>query len=94
MTSIQNCIKTLERLSLVTCSRDVLPLLERTLKNVEPILRVDTKGVAPLLWQNELSADRLHNDEPNIRLDTKDLRRNASGFCEDYIGIGLLPKRK
>ena len=90
---ICDCIKILEKLSLVTCSSDVLPLLERTLQNVEPILRVDTSKVEPLIWQNKLDSNLLHNDEPQVRLTTKDLKKNAAGFFEDYVAIGRIPKQ-
>lgn len=91
-TNIRSCIKVLEKLSLVTCSNDVLPMLERTLKNIQPILEVDTRGVEPLIWQNELSFDRLHKDEVKNRLRSSDLKKNASGFFEDYITVGIPPK--
>lgn len=90
--NIAKHIKTLEKLSLVTCSNEVLNLLERSLKNVEPILRVDTSGVEPLLWQNELSSDRMQDDQPKTSLTKKDLKVNAAGFYEDYIAVGILPK--
>ena len=89
MSTIQKCIHTLEKISLVTCSQDVLPLLERALKNVEPILKVNTEGVTPLLWQNYLDINRLHEDKPSIRLTIEDIQTNASGFYEDYIFFGL-----
>ena len=66
--------------------------MERTLKNVEPILSVNTEGVEPLLWQNSLSLDRLGADKPNVRLTHGDLKRNASRFYEDYIAVGVMPK--
>lgn len=91
-TNIRSCIKVLEKLSLVTCSNDVLQMLERALKNVQPILEVNTRGTEPLLWQNELSLDRLHKDEVRNRLRSSDLKRNASGFFEDYIAVGIPPK--
>lgn len=90
--NIQHHIKKLEKLSLITCCSEVLPLLERTLKNVEPILSVDTKGVEPLMWQNDLTHDRLGVDNPNVRLTHGDLKRNASRFYEDYIVVGIMPK--
>lgn len=91
--NIKNCIKTLEKLSLVTCSNEVLTMLERTLINVQPILQVDTRGVEPLIWQNELTLDRLHKDEVRNRLNSRDLKKNASGFFEDYIAVGVPPSR-
>ena len=91
---IRGCIKTLEKLSLVTCSEDVLQLLERALTNVEPILKVNTQGVEPLIWQNELNKNRLHNDEPRTNLDIEDLKKNAAGFFEDYVIVGLPLKGK
>lgn len=93
MAKITECIKTLEKLSLLTCSSEVLPLLERTLKNVEPILGVDTRGVEPQQWQNELNIDRLHNDQTDIRLSQKDLKSNSKFFFEDYITIGRPPEK-
>lgn len=93
MTNIKSYIKTLEKLSLVTCSKDVLPLLERTLKNVEPILTVNTRGVEPLVWQNKLDITRLHDDKPQNSLNAKDLKKSASNFYEDYVAIGVSPKR-
>lgn len=92
--SIRGSIKTLEKLSLLTCSNEVLRLLERALENVEPILKVNTQGVEPLRWQNELNANQLHHDQPQIRLSSKDLKKNAAGFYEDYIAVGLLPTNK
>lgn len=94
MSSILNSIKTLEKLSLVTCSKEVLPLLDRALENVKGILEVDTKGLKPLLWQNELDIARLHSDKANITLDLKAIKQNAAGFHEDYISVGLPPKTK
>lgn len=93
MTNIKNSIKILEKLSLLTCSNEVLPLLERALMNVEPILKVDTQGVEPLLWQNKLNLERLNDDKPYNLLGTKDLKRNASSFYEDYIVIGVPPNK-
>lgn len=93
MTNIKNCIKTLEKLSLVTCSDEVLPLLERALKNVEPILSVDTRGVEPLLWQSKLDLRRLHDDKPLNTLNTKDIKKNAHSFYEDYVVVGVPPSR-
>lgn len=93
MTNIKNCIKTLEKLSLVTCSDEVLPLLERALKNVEPILSVDTRGVEPLLWQSKLDLRRLHDDKPLNTLGKKDIQKNANSFYEDYIVVGVPPSR-
>jgi Asp-tRNA(Asn)/Glu-tRNA(Gln) amidotransferase C subunit len=90
--NIAKYIKTLEKLSLVTCSNEVLALLQRSLNNIEPILKVDTKGVEPLLWQNELSLDRLYDDQSKISLTKEDLKKNAKGFYEDYIVVGILPK--
>lgn len=90
--SIRNHITKLEKLSLVTCTNEVQLLLERALKNVEPILSVDTKGVEPLLWQDELSPDRLTDDKPNARMTNKDLKTNASEFYEGYVAIGRIPK--
>lgn len=89
--NIRNHIKRLEKLSLLTCTDQVIVLLEATLKNVQPILSVDTKGVEPLMWQNELAPDRLHDDRPNVRLSRKDLKRNAAGYHEDYISVGHVP---
>lgn len=94
MSNIRARIKTLEKLSLITCSNEVLPLLERTLENVAPILKVDTRNTAPLLWQNVLAMERLHNDRVQVRLDTMDLKRNASGFCEDYVKVGSFNQSK
>lgn len=85
-------IKKLEKLSLITCSKEVLPLLERALKNVEPILSVDTKGVKPLQWQNGIDLDRLHEDKPNLRLTARDLKKNAPRIYEDYVVVGRMPK--
>lgn len=90
--NIRNHIKTLEKLSLLTCSEEVLSLLERSLKNVEPILRANTKGVEPLLWFNNLGQERLHDDQPKVALTKNALKQNAAGFYEDYIAIGWTPK--
>lgn len=91
---IRNNIKTLERLSLVTCSIRVLSMLERTLANVQPLLKADTRGVEPMIWQNKLSFEKLNPDVVNNRLGPKDLEKNASGFFEDYIAVGPLPNNK
>lgn len=88
MPNIRGCIKTLEKLSLITCSNEVLPLLERALDNVQPILELKTEGAEPLLWQNEITIDRLNRDQVNVKLSVKDIKKNASGFYEDYIAIG------
>lgn len=94
MTGIRNCVKQLEKLSLITCSNDVLILLERALGNVEPILKINGHNVKPLLWQNNLSLDRIHNDIPKARLNTKDLERNTSRFFEDYVSVGIEPGKR
>lgn len=94
MSTVQNCIKTLEKVSLVTCSKDVLLLLERTLKNVEPILAVDTRGVEPFIWQSKLSVNQLHEDRPDIKLTPLDLEKNATHFSEDYVVIGAITKKR
>lgn len=78
----------------MTCSKEVLPMLERTLANVEPILEVDTQKTEPLIWQNKLTLDRLHQDEIRNRLGPKDLQANAAGFFEDYIAVGVMPEKK
>lgn len=93
MKTIRSCIKTLEKLSLLNCSEDVLPLLERALYNVEPILKVDTGSKEASIWQSELEMDRLHNDRVNAKLSLQDLKKNTSGFYEDYIAIGIMPKK-
>ena len=94
MANIKNCLQTLEKLSLLTCSETVLPLLERALINVEPVLKVDTRNVDPLLWQNELTLDRLHPDQVQVKLGPRDLEKNAPRFFEDYIAVGLSPEKK
>lgn len=94
MKTVRSCIQTLEKLSLLDCSKDVLPLLERALQNVEPILKVDTGGKEASVWQSKLNIDNLHDDQINVRLTLKDLRRNAPGFCEDYITVGIKPKNE
>lgn len=88
MSCIKSRIKTLEKLSLVTCTDEVLVLLERTLSNVKPILSVDTKSVQPMIWQNRLDVSRLHKDEPAPRLSLHGLKQNAPNCYEDYIAIG------
>lgn len=93
MSNIGNCVKTLEKLSLLSCSKEVLPLLERALKNVEPILEVDTTGVEPLLWQNNLDASRLHKDQTRTNLNFQDIRRNAKNHFEDYVVVGPKPNK-
>lgn len=60
--------------------------------NVQPILAVDTRDTEPLIWQNELDPKKLHKDEPNIKLVAKDLKKNATGYFEDYIAVGHIPK--
>lgn len=94
MKNIRSCVQTLEKLSLVTCSNDVLLLLERALRNVEPILKLDTSGTEASIWQNELRIDKLHNDQVDIKLSLKDLKRNAPGYFEDYVAVGLKPAEK
>lgn len=94
MSKFRDYITTLEKLSLVTCSKDVLPMLERALKNVEPILRVDTSNVAPLFWQNELDITRLLSCRNKPQLSLKDLERNTTNFYEDYIVVGPKPTNK
>ena len=66
-------------------------MLERTLANVEPILKAETTTVKPLVWQNELSLDRLHNDQAHNRLGPRDIKKNARNFFEDYVVIGVSP---
>lgn len=93
MSKFHSYIAVLEKCSLVTCSKDVLPLLERTLENVKPILNLNLSG-PELLWQNGIEMNRLRSDKnSDNRLSIEDLRRNASGYYEDYVAIGL-PKQK
>lgn len=94
MPNIQNCVKQLEKVSLLTCSNDVLQLLERALKNVEPILKIDGRRVKPLLWQNELDWGRMNDGVPKPKLGVKDLEKNAKTFYEDYVAVGIPPRKK
>lgn len=94
MPNISQHTKTLEKLSLITCSNEVMTLFERSLKNVEPIVRANTSGIEPLLWQNDLDIKRLHNDQPKVGLNKMELKQNAAGFYEDYIAVGLIPKAR
>lgn len=91
MPSLQDSIKLLERLSLVSCSRDVYQLLERALINVKPITTLKTDGWDRLQWQNEIDFSRLHRDQVRVNLGTKDLKKNAPGFFEDYVSVGPAP---
>lgn len=92
MSPIRGCLHTLERLSLVSCSSEVLKLLEQSLKNIEPMLQVDTKGKDPLIWQKETELERLHCDEVRPRLDLKSVKANAPKFIEDYVVVGRAPR--
>lgn len=92
ISTINKCIGTLEKLSLVTCSSGVLKLLEGTLKNVGPIVSVNTEGIKPMLWQHELSLDRLHPDKREPKLSKSDLKLNTTSFFEDYVAIGPKPR--
>lgn len=92
MSKLSGSIKMLERLSLVPCSSKVYQLVDRALMNVSPITKVDTRGWDPLLWQTEINKNRLHKDQAFIKLSARDLKRNASGYFEDYISVGPLPK--
>jgi len=86
-------IKSLEKVSLITCSDEVLFLFKRTLSNVQPILNVDTEGVSPMIWQNRLTFDRLHQDEVRNQLKPQDLKQNAASFFEDYLAIGPITSK-
>ena len=90
MIPIRGCIRTLEKLSLVTCSNEVLIPLERSVKNVQPIFSVDTTSREPLIWLDELKTDRLHPDEIRINLSVETLKSNAPKFVEDYVVLGHL----
>lgn len=92
MKNIKSCFKTLEKLSLISCFGDTTLLIERALLNVKPILDIDTTGVEPLIWQNELRTNRLFKDKIDVKLSTYDLERNAAGFHEDYIAVGRTPR--
>lgn len=94
MSKISDSIKLLEKLSLISCSKEVLWLLERALTNVEPITTIATEGKGRLIWQNGIDMRRLHKDQVNVKMNAKDLRRNAAGYFEDYISIGLTRKTK
>lgn len=91
MSSICGTIKVIEKLSLVTCTNEVLRLLEQTIANIDPVLKVDTKNRQPLVWQVELNLSQLREDYPSVKLTRDDLKKNASGFFEDYIAIGSRP---
>lgn len=90
MAPIRDCLNILEKLSLLS-SKNIVNLLERSVCNVEPILRVDTKGKDPMLWQNELDLDRLHKDE--ARPQKISPLSNAPNIMEDYVVVGR-PKNK
>lgn len=91
MPKLRDSIKLLERLSLVSCPPDVYQLLERALVNVEPIKMMNTDGWDRILWQNVIDFSRLHRDQVSIRLNTKDLKKSAPGFFEDYVSVGFAP---
>lgn len=81
-------IKILEKLSLLSASKDVIQLFERSLSNVQPILKLNIKDVEPLIWQTELDFARLHQDVPKTRLDLSNISKNASNMMEDYVVVG------
>lgn len=93
MLTIRQSIRKLEKLSLITCSEEILQLLERSIKNVEPILAVDVKKCEPLIWQNRLGYQRLNEDKPKPSIDSKSMKRNVNNMLEDYVAIGLTPIR-
>lgn len=92
MAPIRDCIKALEKLSLVSCSEDVLRLLERSIGNIKPMLEVDVRNQEPLIWQNYLKINRLHPDKAITRLNPRDVKENAPKFVEDYVAVGHIHK--
>lgn len=93
MSTITKSIRKLEKLSLITCSKEVVQLLERSIDNVAPILSIDTKNVEPLIWQSNLDNQQLNEDVPNPSIDSRGLKTNVNNFFEDYVAIGLTPQK-
>lgn len=87
---VRGVIPLLERLSLITCTEDVLTKMELCLKNVEPILNVDTKDVEPMIWITNLPPSKMHEDIIRCKLSRNDLKMNAPRMVEDYFVVGKL----